>query len=250
MSAAASLLFAPGQRPDAAAIRAFARTHDGFAVSLDPQADGGPTRQGPASAGAWLELIANGLTFDLEGLAPGRAAEVPPRRHAYRLEDEPDLDRLEAVGLRPGPHLSAGGRLLPVVRTLAGLAARLAALPGALAVAWHPSHSWCAAGHFRDSVLRWTDGGVFPAFALAALSPNSDGSIQSEGLALLIGQELRLESELAQDRAAGAKMALRLLHWLAENGPIQQGQPIVGPEGEPLRLEPSENGRFVRVWKG
>lgn len=168
----------------------------------------------------------------------------------YRLEEELDLDRFEAVALRPGPHLSAGSRLLPVVRALAGLAARLAALPGARAVAWHPSRSWCAVGHFRDSVLRWTEGGVFPAFALAALSPSADGSIQSEGLALLIGQELRLESELAQDRAVGAKMALRLLHWLAENGPIREGQPIVGPEGEPLSLEPSENGRFVRVWRG
>ena len=195
-------------------------------------------------------MIANGLTFDLDGLAPGQAAMAPPRRHLYRLEEELDLDRLEAVDLRPGPHLSAGGRLLPVVRALAGLAARLADLPGARAVAWHPSRSWCAVGHFRDSVQRWTEGGVFPAFALAALSPSADGSIQSEGLVLLTGQELRLESELTQDRAAGAKIALRLLHWLVETGPINDGQLIVGPEGEPLRVEPSENGRFVRVWKG
>lgn len=138
----------------------------------------------------------------------------------------------------------------PVVRSLAWLTAILAALPKARAVAWHPARTWCAPQQFRDSVLRWVEGGVFPAFALAALAPTPDGGMQSEGLALFTGQELRLEPELAEDRMASARLGLRLLHLFAEQGRITEPEALTGPEGQRLRIEPSPNGRFVRVWKG
>ena len=140
--------------------------------------------------------------------------------------------------------------MLPVVRSLAWLAARLADLPGARAVAWHPARNWCEAAHFRDSVLRWIEGGVFPGLGLASLVPAPDGGLQSQGLALFTGQELRLEPELAEDRAAGAKIALRLMHWLVEHGRLDAPERLPGPDGQTLRLEPSENARFVRVWRG
>ena len=140
--------------------------------------------------------------------------------------------------------------MLPVVRSLAWLAARLADLPGARAVAWHPARNWCEAAHFRDSVLRWIEGGVFPGLAVASLAPVPDGGMQSQGLALFTGQELRLEPELAEDRAAGAKTALRLMHWLVEHGRLDAPERLPGPDGQTLRLEPSENARFVRVWRG
>lgn len=206
----------------------------------------------PAEApeSVWLELLAKGMTFDLVGLAPGPAPEPPPCIHGYALAANADPIGMEALTLRLGPHLAAGGRLLPVVRGLASLAATLSETDGVEAVAWHPARSWCGARYFRESVRRWVEGGVFPALGLTSLAPTADGGMQSEGLALFTGQELRLEPELMTDRAEGAKIGVRLVDHLVGVGKIDKPQRIGGPDTRPLRLEPSANGRFVRVWRG
>jgi hypothetical protein len=242
-------MFGPGERPDGPAIAALAREKSGFSISFDPASD---PEEGVKSdgQGAWLELLFNGLTFDLTGLSPGQPAEAPPQGHTFALPSGLETGRWETITLKPGPHLAGGAAMMPVVRTLAWLAARLAELPGARAVAWHAARSWSDPAHYRDSVLRWVDGGVFPGLGLASLSPMPDGGMQSQGLALFTGQELRLEPELMADRAGGAKMALRLMHWLVERGSIDAVERLAGPDGQPLRLEPSSNGRFVRVWRG
>jgi hypothetical protein len=258
---AASVLFARGERPRADAIGALARDNPGFSVSLDPLADAAP-RDGPdrpennaAVRGKgpedvhWLELLANGLTFDLAGLAPGAATPRPPLVHSFGLPKDLEPLDLEALTVRPGPHLAGGTTMPPLVRSMAWVAAILAALPGARAVAWHPARCWCAPQQFRESVLRWIEGGVFPAFSLAALAPTPDGGMQTEGLALFTGQELRLEAEVAENAAAGARLGLRLLHMLAEQGRVAAPETLTGPDGQRLRIEPSPNGRFVRVWK-
>jgi hypothetical protein len=246
---AASVLFGPRGRPGKDAVRAVSEADGGFMISLDPTSAARP-EDGTGGEGVWLELLANGMTFDLTGLAPGPAAERPAMRHSYGLPETIGEQALEAITLRPGPHLAAGGTMLPVVRCLAWVAARLATLPGAVAVSWHPARCWSAPQAFRAGVTRWVEGGVFPAFSLAALAQTADGALQSEGLALFSGQELRIEPDLAEDRASAGKIGLRLLHWLVETGTLAEAQEIAGPDGERLRLEPSANGRFVRVWKG
>lgn len=246
---AASLLFAVGARPGREAVRALAESDGGFSISLDPQAEGAPAAASPG-AEAWLELLASGLTFDLTGLDPGRPVELPQAGHVFGLPDGIRGSEFEAITLRPGPHLAGGQTMIPVIRCLAWLAARLAMLPGTQAVAWHPARCWSAPQPFRAGVQRWVEGGAFPGLSLAALADGPDDALQSEGLALFVGQELRIEPELAQDRAAAAKLALRLLHWMVETGPLSNAQQLVGPMGEDLRLEPSVDRRFVRVWKG
>jgi hypothetical protein len=138
----------------------------------------------------------------------------------------------------------------PVIRSLAWLAATFTALEGVEAVAWHPARSWCGPGYFRDGVLRWVEGGVFPGLGLTALAVAPDGGMQSEGLALFAGQDLRIEPELMLDKAAAAKIGVRLIDYMVVSGPIEAPRRLEGPAGEPLRLEPSPNGRFVRVWRG
>lgn len=244
-------MFAPGERPLARAIAALAQSDSGFTVSLDGAGVGGPDGPGGGPGpDIWLELLASGLTFDLVGLAPGSAAPLPPHGHSYGLASQFEAMRVEAITLRLGPHLATGPTMLPVVRTLAWLAARLTALPGVRALAWHAARCWSAPEFFRDSVLRWIEGGAFPGLGLAALTPALDGGMQSEGLALFIGQELRLEPELTGDQAAAARIGLRLLHWLVENGRLTAPETLAGPDGQSLRLEPSPNGRFVRAWRG
>lgn len=248
LGSAVSLLFSPGDRPGAKAIRMLAGGGKAeFSVSLEPQiAD---ADDADVHRERWVELLVSGLTFDLTGLAGGEPAPMPARGHLYGVAPSVVDAPLEAITLVPGPHLAGGGSMLPVVRMLAWLGANLAKLPGTRAVVWHPARCWSGPQHFRDVVLRWIEGGVFPGFGLAAIMPMADGGLQTEGLALFTGQELRIEPDTAVDRAAAAKIALRLLHLLVESGPVDAAEQVTGPAGEKLRLEPSANGRFVRVWR-
>lgn len=240
---AVSLLFAPGKRPRAAAVRALAEANGKFSVSLDPSLEDGQEE-------GWVELLANGLTFDLIGLAPQPSIDVPESVHSFGIQPGQDIGEHQALTIIPGPHLAAGGAMFPVVRTLATLAAYLSELDGVEAIAWHPARAISDAGYFRRSVLRWIEGGAFPGLGLAALVPTSDGGLQSEGLSLFTGQELRLSPDVVGDRAEGAKIALRLLNWLVEHGQISEKYAFTGPSGETLRLEPVENFGTVEVWRG
>ena len=243
-----SLLFAPGTRSGADRVLALAASDRSFLVSSDPRQDEEWTFPSPANQ--WLEVLANGLTFDLDGLAPGAPQPMPPAKYRYGLPSDLETDALEAVSLRPGPSLAAGARMLPVVRSLAWLAASLAHLPGVRAVAWHAARTISTPDHFRGSVLRWVEGGAFPGLGLAALSPTIDGGLQSEGLALFTGQELRLVPDTADDLAAGARLAFRLLHWLVVHGTLEAPTMLPGPSGEMLWLEPSNDQTFVEVSLG
>lgn len=243
--AAVSLLFAKGGRPTAHALHALASAGGEFAVSFDPGAGGESPPQGPQ----WVELLTNGLAFDLTGLAPGPPADRPPHSRSISVDDEA-VHGTQAVTLRPGPHLAGGVGMTPVVRSLASLAASLCSLPGVRAVAWHAARSWSAPETYRQGIRRWIEGGVFPGLTLASLSLSADGGMHSEGLALFSGQELRLEPDLTVDRAEAAKLAVRLLDLMIERGRLDSPERLAGPDGAPLRLEPSGNGLFVRVQRG
>lgn len=235
------LLFMRGARPDSAAIHTLCQNAGGFSVTHDPGE--GANDHDPAN---WLELLCNGLTFDLLGLAGGPPAEPPALRHTFGL-DRAMLDRVEAVTLVAGPHLSGGERMRPVVRSQLALGVRLTALPGLAAVVWTPAQSAMAVTYFVAVTSSWLEGGPFPALGLTAMTTALDGGLQSEGLAFFTGQELRLEPELAEDRVAATKLAVRLANELVEFGEVGERLEMTGLGGEPLVLEPSANRAFVRV---
>lgn len=229
-----ALLFAHRARPDAAAIHALAARSEGFAVTLEPE------------GANWLELLVHGLGFDLLGLAGGPPAATPADRHRFDFDEEP-AGRLEALSLVAGPHLAGGEAMLPVVRSQLALALILAELPGLQAVGWSPAQSWMGADYFKRSVAAWLEGGPFPALGLTAVTPTFDGALQSEGLAFFTGQELRIEPELAEDRVAATKLAVRLLDELVVQGALSGPIRMEAPGEAMLALEPSPNGVFIRV---
>lgn len=245
---AVSLLFSRGTRPSAGDVQALADGEAGFSVVFRPR-DDADEGKGAMGVPVWLELLASGLSFDLEGLSPGPPAEAPPHRRSIGLDDG-DIHALEAVTLVPGPHLAAGTGLLPIVRMLAAVGASLSRLDGVRAVCWHPSRGWSEPSLYREGVSRWVEGGVFPALTLASLTVAADGGMHSEGLALFTGQELRLEPEMVDDPTEAAKLAVRLLDRLVEQGRLAKRETIAAPDGSLLRLEPSANGQFVRICRG
>lgn len=237
---AVSLLFAAGMRPDASAIRALARNDGNFSVSLEPA-------EVSSEEAAWVELLANGLTFDVTGLNPGPAAAQPEREHLFGLSEAADLAAWEAITITPGAHLAGGKTMFAVLRTLAWLGALLADLPHLQAIVWHPARAWNAPNYYRSGVQRWIEGGVFPGLGLTAISPTGGGGLVSEGLAVFIGQELVVSPELVSDRSEGTKFAMRLVNWLIENGRITESTSMIGPSGETLRLISDQNQQIVKV---
>jgi hypothetical protein len=189
-------------------------------------------------------LLARGMTFDCRGLAPGAGTALPEVGTLLGLDKAPPG---EALALLPGPHLAEGRGLLPVVRVLAGLGAVLAGLPGVLAVCWNPATSWMAPDYFRKTAFDWLGGGAFPALGLTTLKRERNGAMVSQGLELLIGQELRFEPDAELAPAQVARIAVRMIHELVARGPLTEAEEFAGPEGEPLLAVPVREGTQLRV---
>jgi len=201
----AALLFEPGKRPGPEALAALA-AKGGYTVTLQ-------------EAG-WAELLRDGLTFDLEGMAPGPARDHLNVRHRYGLPTDFDVSGLEAVSLTPGPHLAGAEHLLPVVRVATALLLELAALPGLAAISWVPAANLLSPEWFGRAAGAWLEGGPFPAFGLASLAACSDGGVRSEGLRFLAGREFRVDRAARQPMPPIA-IAVRLLDWLVAHGTLE-----------------------------
>ena len=74
-----------------------------------------------------------------------------------------------------------------------------------------------------------------------------DGAIQSVGLAHFIGQEIRIEPPLSDDAVAATRLGVRLVNQLVLAGAIEGVEQVIAPDGTRLAMEPTENGKIVRV---
>jgi hypothetical protein len=90
-------------------------------------------------------------------------------------------------------------------------------------------------------------GGVFPALALTAIEREDNGAMVSRGLALIAGQELRLEPDRRIPAAAMARIAVRLIHELVLHGPVDRETEFTGPGGEGLLVVPVRDRTQLRV---
>lgn len=201
----------------------------------------------PAEAEGWLELLASGLSFDLTGLAPAGPAQTAAGRHWFGLGSDLDLAALEAVALAPGPHIAAGGALLPIVRVMAGLAAALARTLGPQAVVWHPAASVMEPVYFGRIVEGWLAGGAFPALGLTAVTKTPGGAAATEGLAFFCGQEIELAPKRGEAFSETAKLAARIADAIVRQGSIEQSGPLAGPGGRLLVADVSADGRRVAI---
>lgn len=257
-------MFPRDKRPDRLSILEFVACRPNVSVSHDPSRDSHPqlatedgeTVQQRDRAGkvcdelVWVELVRDGLAFDLSGLSPGASVRFPTTQHRFDFADMPTSAHYEVLHLTPGHHLAGGERTMPVAKGLLALARDLADQFEDLAgVIWPPSSS--AIGHrfFESVVTAWLDGGPFPALGLTAFSEGVDGALQTEGLEFWIGQELRIEPALVVDKVAATRLGVRLVNQLVLIGGIEDSERVVAPDGSRLVLRTSRNGRFVRVWR-
>jgi len=228
-----SLLFAAGERPDGATLQA-------AVAACQAQASVTRTECGQGTA----ELVASGLMFEVDGLAPAPAQAALCTRDSYGFAAPCEFAALEAVRLYPGHHLSGGVMLAPVTRALLALAAELAVSLPVAAVQWHSADTTIEPSRFSRSVLAWLAGGTFPAPGLAALAQLEDGSVVSRGLAHFVGQELTLRGV---EDPARLKVASRVVDHLVRHGPVQA---FMQWHLHDLLLcaEPAREARQVLVW--
>lgn len=226
------LLFPPDGRPSAKQVRTALLRNSAAQVSFDP-ADS----EAVVVSSDWLELLVDGLTFDLLGLAPGRSLTVPAPRHAFGLE-RARVVACEAIGLAPGPHLAGAANAMPVVRTLLRLGAALAAQwPEMLGTVWLPAVSAMRRELFISATDAWLAGGPFPALGLTGIEECGGGQLASDGLAFFIGREVVLDRALSVDRVAATRLLVRLVDRLIAAPPLAGSATIALDGGGQLRLQ-------------
>ena len=253
------LLFAPGKRPDRHAFHKFAAARSDVAISHDPseaqKSEGNspdmlskPATEALAENG-WLELLSDGLTFDLRGLSPGHGVSIPEIRHYFDFPEDAEIGAADALVLVPGPHLEGSQNVLPVMRGLMALVCKLLQNFEAIrGVVWPPSFAAIGRRYLESTVSAWLDGGPFPALGLTAFTETTDGAVQSVGLSHLIDCELRIEPPLSHDKIAATRLGVRLVNQLILMRGIEGEEQVVAPDGSKLTLRQSDNRRFIRVW--
>ena len=237
------LLFRPGMRPGSDAISQVVAQSGCGIVSHDP-------RQAFSPEGiddSWLELLVEGLTFDVLGLSPLEGVHWPGLRHDFGIAPD-EIAPCEAIVIAPGPHLSGAANAIPVIRTMMGMASTLLeGTDGAVGVVWQPSASAIGKELFGKMIGQWLEGGPFPALGLTGVTMTEDGGLASDGLAFFTGQEIEIDAALSSAQPQATRLAVRLIDHLVNQDKIEHEEMILGPGKTRLRLSPMAGGRILRV---
>ncbi|WP_147395495.1 hypothetical protein [Altericroceibacterium spongiae] len=195
-----------------------------------------------------ISFVLPGLFLELTGIRPGNMAIVPrPLRMPDKFSEFRFSD-VETLSLSM-PFEAKQSRLWSSINlTFAKLLSDFTHLPGVEAVQWHPARSLCLPDIFQRSIESWERGKDFLGQELISAAPMADGGIQTEGLWLFAGQEVRIEPELVEPKRGNSELALHLAQYFAHNGPLTKPMRFKSPLSGYLRAEPSSNGRFIRVY--
>ena len=247
------LLFDKGKRPDRADLLAALSDQPRISISHDPIA---VERLDPVNGAAlpndgdidWVELLADGLTFDLLGLRPGPALATPEVGYLFNVQVDRE-EGSEALGLYPGPHIAQGAHALPIVRTLLGIGAALVrSLGGVNAVCWPPARSAIAPKFFAKTTESWLIGGPFPALGLLGIRFDEQGALRSEGLNFFTDCELWLDPALCRDRTAATRLAVRVVQELIGFDLRESACEFATEDGTILKLEPDRPAGLLRIF--
>lgn len=199
-----------------------------------------------------VELNCNGATFDLRN-AGMLLHPWPVRNPASMVNERCDSDPspAETLSIVPSGHIKSAQTSLPIVKTWWLTAAQLAAQLGNCAgVIWGPSAERISVKDFEEQSDKWNNKGTFPSSGLVRFIDDLDEGLRTNGLSFFTKQELRIEPELVDDRDFAERLGFRLVQTLIHRETLNAVEEFIGPDGSKLKLVPSQNGKFVRVWRG
>lgn len=230
-----TIAFDPALRPTLAELAEIGRSvaHAGAGFSATAFSTGAEVR---------AELLVQGLAFDCQGVRPSDPASTPETGAKVGIDRLPQGASLAIV---PGPYIGRTANLLPVIKAMAGVAARIANLRGVLAIHWQPAQAWIDPAYFIRVITEWIDGGAFPALGLTMLQPQGDRLV-SQGLGFFIGQEIEVPLADPRQLEKTAQIALRLIHELVTHGPIAEPTEFDTVGGRIIAV-PVERGKLVQV---
>lgn len=146
-----------------------------------------------------------------------------------------------------GAHVTGGERVPAIIRTLLDLAQKLGKSCHSQAALWRPANMVSGFDYFEQVVIEYLAGGAFPVLAMVNFKSGPKGVIKTDGLTILCGQELQIESETLDD-ANMMQRAVRVAHDLAVNGPVNDHLSLDGPEvGEKLELKPVSGASLLTI---
>lgn len=257
-------MFAAGERPNYFAIRDFVKSQRSVSISHSAReasplhlvsADGEMVQSKPQDGpgeideSGWVELLHNGLTFDVIGLASSATCEIPEIQHRFDFDKLGTDSSFEALQIVPGVHLVGGQASMPVVKGMVALARDFANhFDAVVGIVWPPSRSAIGRRFFDSISTAWLEGGAFPALGLTAFRQTMDGALQSVGLEYWVGQEVRIEKPLSDDKVAATRLGVRIVNHIVLSGGLRNAERIMGPDRMPLVLKLSRNEKFIRVW--
>lgn len=237
-------LFSAGQRPSRDALMRIITPSPRFRIG-----DSQKSTSGGGNDESRLEVVVDGLSFDILGLEPGGTAVRPDIRHYADGAIELTDGEVEVVALIPGPHIASGPAELPIIRAMMELAVGLTtAWTRSIAVVWGPGRIAATPGFFSRAVARWIGDGPFPASTLVGFARHGEETLRSEGAAFFVGQEIEVTGEVARATDMARGIGSRVMNHLMTNGRIEEVSHIQGRDGTVLRLAPAgTDGQWLRV---
>lgn len=171
------------------------------------------------TSAAWI-IVAEGVSFEILGLAPGPGYDAATPEMQFDLADGWQVGA-EPVAIVPRHVAHDDTDPLDIVRCASRVARVLAQSGDCNAIGWGPASSVMSAPYFERIVGDWLSGGPFPALGLVSLALDAHDALVSRGLAPICGQEIVIP--MIEDFAAAqrARVAIRMIDHLSKSGPIE-----------------------------
>jgi hypothetical protein len=146
-----------------------------------------------------------------------------------------------------GSHVAGGERVPAIVQALLAIARKIGGSCAAVAAVWRPANIVTGFEYFEEAVADYLAGGAFPVLAMVNFKSEPNNVIATTGLAILSGQELRIECGVMTESEM-MRRVVRVVHDIATNGPVLDDVSLEGLEpSEKLKLEPVPGTALVAM---
>jgi hypothetical protein len=187
-----------------------------------------------AVSGKAFEIVYSGVTF-LVAIKP-EMDDIAAFKKIF-CSFEPSQIRC-GLDISLGSHVAGGERVPAIVQALFATARKIGGVCAAVALVWRPASIVSGFEYFEEAVADYLAGGAFPVLAMVDFKSEPNRVIATTGLAILSGQELRIECG-AMTESEMMRRVVRVVHDIATNGPVLEDVIMDGLEpAEKLKLGP------------